>query len=418
MRDAKTSSLTVGSLVKWIVDIPVALTRPSALITEGGLRRRARFLRIAILIAVCVFPIIQITSGPTQGYPVFSLLTIYAAGVYLLSGTQHIRMASALSIVCTSSLPFIAFLVYPTWGMGTLAFQILTWPILSVLLGTQLTSLREQSMLVGGLSIALLVASILHPGIIIGNAIELIVVFFGIAVLLVLTSWNQDYYSKQLERSNKALDARRRELEIYTSLLRHDLSNDLQMILGGIELSQMANGEPRQTAFLESTHAAAQRMRSLLHIFSMSEVEMDTDIVTVLEKIGKRAEIAFKGMHVLINTADEVRQNPPKYGRLVALAFENLLRNSSQHAGDDSSVEITISQTVNTLEILFRDDGPGIDPSIRENLFERGVSTGSEGKGLGLYLTRRIIESENGSIELVDQEKQGCSFRIRLPFEK
>ncbi|MFW9805576.1 MAG: hypothetical protein ACFFFK_02450, partial [Candidatus Thorarchaeota archaeon] len=216
MRDTKTSSSPVGRLVKWMVDIPVALTRPSSLITEGGLRRRARFLRIALLTAVCVFPIIQITSSPTRGYPVFSLLTIYAAGVYLLSGTQHIRLASALSIVCTSSLPFIAFLLSPTWGTGTLAFQILTWPILSVLLGTQLTSLREQSVLVGGLSVALLVSAILHPSIVIGNAIELIVVFFAIAVLLVLTSWNQDYYSKQLERSNKALDARRRELEIYT----------------------------------------------------------------------------------------------------------------------------------------------------------------------------------------------------------
>ena len=188
------------------------------------------------------------------------------------------------------------------------------------------------------------------------------------------------------------------------------------MVLGGIELAQMANGEPKQGTFLESTHAAAQRMRSLLHIFSMTEAELDTDLVTVLEKIGNRAEIAFKGMQVSINVTDDVKQRPPKYGRLVALAFENLLRNASQHAGTNPSVEIKISQSGDTLEVMFGDDGAGIDPSIRENLFEKGVSTSSESKGLGLYLTRTIIESENGTIELVSADTPGCCFLIKLPF--
>jgi signal transduction histidine kinase len=362
-----------------------------------------------------VFPILQLTSDPVQGLPVYSLLTIYAAGVYLLSGTSHLRLASALTIICAACIPFISLSMVPIWTRGALAFQILTWPVLSVLLATQLISIRKQTLLTGSLSIALIVATLSHPGIPFVDALELIAVFFAIAILLMFTSWNQDYYSTRLERSNKALDSRRRELEIYTSLLRHDLGNDLQMILGGIELSQMANGEPRQAAFLESTHAAAQRMRSLLHIFSMSEAELDADIVSVLEKIGKRAEIAFKGMLVSINASNEVRQRAPKYGRLVALAFENLLRNSSQHAGDDPNVAISLSQSDETLEIMFRDDGPGIDPSIREHLFEKGVSTGTESQGLGLYLTRTIIESENGSIELVEMENPGCCFLIKLP---
>ena len=226
-----------------------------------------------------------------------------------------------------------------------------------------------------------------------------------------------EYYSTGLEKSNRRLEARRRELEIYTSLLRHDLGNDLQLILGGIELSQMANGEPRQVAFLESTYAAAQRMRSLLHIFSMTDAELDDNIVAVLEKIGKRAEIAFKGMQVSINIADEVRDRPPKYGRLVALAFENLLRNASQHAGNNPNVEIEITRVGDMLEVMFEDDGPGIDPNIRESLFEKGTSTGSEGKGLGLYLAKTIIESENGSISLVSTNGSGCCFLIRLPYE-
>jgi signal transduction histidine kinase len=415
LRDALLE-LDRGKLLERILELPKTLTRPSRVITEGGQRRRARFLRTALFTALCVFPIIQITSDPVQGIPFYSSLTIFAAAVYLLSGTVHIRLAAALTIVCAACIPIVVLAIYPVWTRDALAFQILTWPVLSVLVATQLISIRKQSLLIGGLSIAILVLGIMHPGIHFSNAVESVALFFAIGVLLMFTSWNQDYYSTSLEQSNRHLDARRRELEIYTSLLRHDLGNDLQLILGGIELSQMAIGEPRQEAFLESTHAAAQRMRSLLHIFSMTDAELDDNIVAVLEKIGKRAEIAFKGMRVSINIADVVRNKPPKYGRLVALAFENLLRNASQHAGNNPRVDIGITQSSEKLEIRFGDDGPGIDPSICEDLFERGTSTGSEGKGLGLYLAKTIVESENGSIEHVITDNPGCHFLIKLPY--
>jgi len=417
LRDAQKS--TQGKVVSYkkILDLPKILTRPAPSITEGGHRRRARFLRTALFTGVCVFPILQYTSDPVQGIPFYSVLAIYSAVVYLLSGTTHLRLASAMTLICAACIPLVTITIYPSWTRGMLAFQMLTWPVLTVLLATQLISIKKQSLLVGGLFIALIIVSISHPGIYVVDAIESIAVFIAIAILLMFTSWNQDYYVTGLEKSNRNLDARHKELEIYTSLLRHDLSNDVQMILGGIELSQMSDGEPKQAAFLESTYAAAQRMRSLLHIFSLSEAEMDSDIVTVIEKIGKRAEIAFKGMLVSVNVSNDVRQHSPKYGRLVALAFENLLRNSAQHAGNDPSVEITISKTGESLEVTFGDDGPGIEPTIRENLFERGVSTGPEGKGLGLYLAKKIIESENGSIDLFTTGKPGCCFLIKLPYD-
>ena len=149
----------------------------------------------------------------------------------------------------------------------------------------------------------------------------------------------------------------------------------------------------------------------------MKETELETDIISVLRKIGRRAEIAFKGLHVSITSTDEVKKNPPKYGRLVALAFENLLRNAAQHAGDNPNVNIAISHSKDTLEIEFADDGPGVNPDIHDVLFKKGATTSQEGKGLGLYLTKTIIESENGSITLIDPDKPGCCFLIRLPYE-
>jgi len=399
-----------------LVAIPQELTKPSPLIEDEGSQRKARFLSFVLLVGVGVFPIIQFTSEVTDGIPFYTSFAILFAIVYFISRTHHLRLASAAAIIPTASLPLIILIIHQTWESMNLAFQILTWPVLTALVGSQLLSMRKEAGLIAGMNIALVLVTWNHPGILFADAIQLIAVSFVIQVLLGLTAWIDDYYRTRLEATNLSLAARRRELEIYTSLLRHDLGNDVQMILGGIELSLMtSNDEKKQSAFLESTLAAAERMKSLIHVFSLSEEELDADILTVLDMISKRASIAFKGMRVTLHATEEVRKSPPHYGRLVAIAFENLFRNSSQHAGEKPKIDINISVSDSKLEILFCDDGPGLDESIRNRIFTRGATTGQKGKGLGLYLTKTIIESENGAIAHIPSDQKGCCFRILLP---
>jgi signal transduction histidine kinase len=415
LRDAQNTQSKVRRVLERIPSLPWLLTKPSQSIEDEGTKRKARFLRTALLTGVIVFPILQITGDPTQGIPVYSGLAIFLAAVYLLSATNQVRLTSAITIITAATLPFVVLLSIPSWTRGYLSFQILTWPVLAALVGSQLLSTRKMGALVAGMNLGLFILIFQHPGIDNADGLESVGVTFAICVLLFITTWTQQYYSKSLIETNRTLAAKRRELEIYTSILRHDLGNDIQMILGGIELSQMSAGEYRQRAHLESTLAAAERMRSLLQMFSLSENELESDILSVLEKISLRAEIAFKGLLVSVDASDEVKIQPPKYGRLVALAFENLLRNSAQHAGNLPSVEITLTVSEDQLQIKFSDDGPGVDEEIRENLFERGTTTEEQSKGLGLYLTKTIIESENGSIELLLKDNPGCCFLIQLP---
>lgn len=415
MREEQDVHSRAQSILQRILYLPKLLTEPSQKIEEEGTKRKARFLRTTLLTAVCVFPILQIISDPVQGFPIYMYLTFVIAGVYLLSATEHIRLSSALTIITAASIPFLIITLVPTWNRASLVFQIISWPVLAALIGSQLISTRKMTLLIACMNLGLLILIIQHPGIEFLDGIEAIAVTALICVFLLITSWTQQYYSQSLVKSNRNLDAKRKELEMYTRILRHDLGNDIQMILGGIELSQISAGEYKQKAYLESTLAAAERMRSLLHMFSLTEADLDSDILTVIEKIALRAEIAFKGMLVSVDATDEVKEKPIKYGRLVAIAFENLIRNSAQHAGKLPNIEITLSVSGNTLEILFGDDGPGIDEEIRKNLFERGNTTGEQGKGLGLYLTKSIVESEMGTIELLTNINPGCRFLIKLP---
>ncbi|MFC3711116.1 PAS domain S-box protein [Sphingoaurantiacus capsulatus] len=71
-----------------------------------------------------------------------------------------------------------------------------------------------------------------------------------------------------------------------------------------------------------------------------------------------------------------------------------------------------------SVEIEVRDNGPGIAPDIRERLFEPFVTSKAHGMGMGLSLSRRLIEAHGGSIEVQSAPGEGAAFRFRLPAQR
>jgi signal transduction histidine kinase len=99
------------------------------------------------------------------------------------------------------------------------------------------------------------------------------------------------------------------------------------------------------------------------------------------------------------------------------LALLNLMRNAIQAGGPAVSLSLTVDASAEgQVEILVDDDGPGVDPAMREQLFVNGSSTRADGTGHGLALAREVIERElDGTIEYEDNAGGGARFRLRLP---
>jgi two-component system, NtrC family, sensor kinase len=99
----------------------------------------------------------------------------------------------------------------------------------------------------------------------------------------------------------------------------------------------------------------------------------------------------------------------------------NLLSNAID-ALDEEEGEVKIStQKQGESEVLITvdDNGAGIPEHIRQRIFDVFFSTkGSQGTGLGLAVTKKIIEEHGGSIEVQSSEDQGTKFVIRLPIGK
>ena len=96
----------------------------------------------------------------------------------------------------------------------------------------------------------------------------------------------------------------------------------------------------------------------------------------------------------------------------------NLLRNAGEALGDNGELTLTIEPRGDDVVVTVADDGPGIDESIQEILFEPFVTTrrgGREGVGLGLFLADRLVAAHGGRLTCESSSESGTRFTIVVP---
>ncbi len=219
------------------------------------------------------------------------------------------------------------------------------------------------------------------------------------------------------EKRNEAIRLQHgKEIDLYDSIIRHDLTNDLGLILSYIEAVQMMLGSPDEevASFLISALATIERMTNLLKSFGRPQEVREVDIVEFIKAIADEAQEAEKNLQISVRYKKGVKDIRIAAGGLLALVFMNLFRNAAQHAGESPMVEVQVSKIESLIEIIMADNGPGVPKEFQKKLFARGISSKGEAGGLGLHLSRQIIERTGGSIELIKSTK-GATFQIRLP---
>lgn len=101
---------------------------------------------------------------------------------------------------------------------------------------------------------------------------------------------------------------------------------------------------------------------------------------------------------------------------LIEWAVESLVRNSIDAlSGRGGEIRVTIEEVEDRALLRVEDDGPGIPVEVRTTLFEPGVTTKTGGWGIGLALTRRIVEDVHGGRLLMEPSPKGAIFVAELP---
>jgi signal transduction histidine kinase len=97
----------------------------------------------------------------------------------------------------------------------------------------------------------------------------------------------------------------------------------------------------------------------------------------------------------------------------------NLLLNATEVTPEGGRIILSVDWSpneVNHLELKVEDDGPGIDPSLGDRIFEPFCTTRSQSAGgLGLAICKRIVDDASGSIEVSNLRNGGACFRVDLP---
>jgi PAS domain S-box-containing protein len=215
-------------------------------------------------------------------------------------------------------------------------------------------------------------------------------------------------------RTTEEREQQRRVIDLYASLMSHDIGNDLQAVLGYVESSLLLlkTDEPKAAEMLESAQAAALRMTNLIKTFKSDVAPSSVEIVPMLKEVASQAERVSLGMQVQVHVESGAVHLKSPGGTLLPIAMDNLLRNAAKHAGKDTEVNIRVLVESENLVIIVSDNGPGIPESKLKTLFARGDPDSES--GLGLYLTKQIVTACGGTIDL-DRTEAGATFRITLP---
>ncbi|MFP2912717.1 sensor histidine kinase, partial [Pyxidicoccus sp. 3LFB2] len=107
-------------------------------------------------------------------------------------------------------------------------------------------------------------------------------------------------------------------------------------------------------------------------------------------------------------------QWPLDAGRLQQ-ALENVLRNAVQASPAGQPVEARVEQEGRALVFTVKDHGPGIPAGEEERIFEPFVTGRVRGVGLGLAITRRIVELHGGTVSARSHANGGAEFRLTVP---
>lgn len=104
--------------------------------------------------------------------------------------------------------------------------------------------------------------------------------------------------------------------------------------------------------------------------------------------------------------------------QLLKQAIINIIKNAYEAMNQMEAVDIRVYSADSLIHISISDHGGGLDPAIADNIFQPFITSKTGGSGLGLVITRQIIESHHGTLTCDSRPGDGCTFTITLPIRQ
>jgi len=236
-----------------------------------------------------------------------------------------------------------------------------------------------------------------------------------------------EFKNKQLLEKNTYIENQNKNLELFTSVVSHDLRTPLRNISSfvGLIKRRLKGTDKKINEYVDYTQKGISQMQELINSITYlnrldlenGEEEVDLDLNQLCHDVIKNFNPElFPG---LIVNYSELPTIKVKYSHFYNV-FQNLIENAWKYNHHDNRiVNISSKLTENYIELKISDNGIGIDKEYSEqifNAFER-LHSNSEyyGSGMGLFICKKTISLYEGTMRLGKEDMAGSTFLISLP---
>jgi len=236
------------------------------------------------------------------------------------------------------------------------------------------------------------------------------------------------YSENKISSQNAQLRIANKDLEQFVYIAAHDLKTPLRNIRSFIDLELRRNKKETSSDYLNMAQQNTEQLWNVVSdILDYSGVDgrREKEDWIELNDVYKKAIINLQLQMTESNATVNVQSLPKIYGPEIqmVLLFQNIIENAIKYnTSQNPTIHISAHQNDQVLEIIFEDNGIGIDPSQDDKIFEMFSRVHTEGHydgtGIGLATCKKILDQLGGKISASPNPTGGSIFTVEIPSER
>lgn len=258
----------------------------------------------------------------------------------------------------------------------------------------------------------------------VGLIVVVVFVAIGIAAFVALSRRLQTAREEE-ERLRRLTESQ----EEFISIVSHELRTPVAGVLGFLQTTMDHWDSMTETERFNALRRSASNARRLQGLtrdvldsqavdsgrmsYALADADLVEEVAVAVEaasalypRIDIRSVVEVDAAPVVVDV-DRIQQ-----------VLTNLLDNAAKVSPPNGTVEVRLRREDGRAVVTVQDEGPGLSPDLQDRVFDkfvRGRETGVTGTGLGLYISRQILEAHEGSIRVAEAPEGGACFEFELP---
>lgn len=254
----------------------------------------------------------------------------------------------------------------------------------------------------------------------VGNA-TMIVIPFIFVTYIVLYMLKK---SGEIIRFQSDLKDLEEEKNLRMSLFKitHEIKNPITVCKGYLDMFDVDDAK-KSEKYINIMKSEIKRVLILLEDFlSINKIKIEKDIIDInllLEEVTNNFIPILKEKNIdrMFNISKDELFIEADYNRLNQVLI-NVIKNSIESIENNGLIKINLNKTKDSIEIKVEDTGIGMDKEELKKISEPFFTTKENGTGLGVFLSKQIIEAHNGTIKYISKKYAGTKTIITLPYNE